>query len=87
MQATIPSLTFTDYLSVAAQVAERLAADAVNQDRSGELPTAEVEALKQSGLLLLPIPRQYGGAGATWPQVYQAVQALANAQGSVGQLY
>ncbi|MEA5449582.1 acyl-CoA dehydrogenase family protein [Leptolyngbya sp. CCNP1308] len=87
MQATLPSTTFTDYLSVAASVAEQLAADAVNQDRSGELPTAEVEALKKSGLLLLPIPRQYGGAGATWPQVYQAVQALANAQGSVGQLY
>jgi alkylation response protein AidB-like acyl-CoA dehydrogenase len=87
MQATLPAITFTDYLSVAAQVAEQLAADAVNQDREAGLPTAEVEALKRSGLLLLPIPRQYGGAGATWPQVYQAVQALANAQGSVGQLY
>ncbi|MBE9156976.1 acyl-CoA dehydrogenase family protein [Nodosilinea sp. LEGE 06152] len=87
MQATRPSITFTDYLSVATQVAEQLAADAVNQDREAGLPTAEVEALKQSGLLLLSIPRQYGGAGATWPQVYQAVQALANAQGSVGQLY
>ncbi|MEM9163509.1 MAG: acyl-CoA dehydrogenase family protein [Cyanobacteria bacterium P01_F01_bin.4] len=76
-----------DYLAVAAKVGQQLAVNAVQQDAEAGIPTVEVEALKRTGLLLLPIPREYGGAGARFPEVYQVVKTLAKAQGSVGQLY
>ncbi|MEO0984161.1 MAG: acyl-CoA dehydrogenase family protein [Cyanobacteria bacterium J06639_14] len=76
-----------DYLTVAQDVATALAEKATQHDAEAGLPTEEVAALKASGLLLLPIPRQFGGAGATWPQLYRVVQTLAKASGSIGQLY
>lgn len=87
MHSTLQSVTASDYLSIAHRVAQQLAANAVQQDAEAGIPDAEVEALKRSGLLLLSVPRAYGGAGATWPEVYKVVQILASAQGSVGQLY
>lgn len=76
-----------DYLTVAQEVAATLAEKATQHDAEAGLPVEEVAALKASGLLLLPIPRQFGGAGANWPQIYRVVQTLANASGSIGQLY
>ncbi|NER80457.1 MAG: monooxygenase, partial [Leptolyngbya sp. SIO1D8] len=76
-----------DYLTMAKEVAMQLAEKAVQHDVEAGLPIEEVAVLKESGLLLLPVPRQYGGAGATWPQLYKVVQTLANASGSIGQIY
>jgi len=33
------------------------------------------------------VPREYGGAGATWVEAFKIVQELAKADGSIGQLY
>lgn len=85
--APMLSATVKDYRAIANQVSAQLAAHGVEQDAKAGSPVEEVSALKQSGLLLLPIPREYGGAGATWPQTYNVVQILSKAQGSVGQLY
>lgn len=91
MQTTISSNTLNslakDYLTVANDVAAAIANHAIEYDTAAGLPTAEIAALKEAGLLLLPVPRACGGAGATWPQLYQVVQALASASGSIGQLY
>ncbi|MEM8810215.1 MAG: acyl-CoA dehydrogenase family protein, partial [Cyanobacteria bacterium P01_G01_bin.38] len=76
-----------DYQAVAAKVGQQLAVNAVQQDLEAGIPSIEVDTLKHTGLLLLPIPREYGGAGAKFPDVYQVVKTLAKAQGSVGQLY
>ncbi|MFE4106612.1 acyl-CoA dehydrogenase family protein [Almyronema epifaneia] len=76
-----------DYLAVARQVAQSLAETAVARDRSADLPHQEVRLLKESGLLLLPVPRHYGGVGATWPETYRALQTIAHAEGSTAQLY
>ena len=87
--STLKSLNIfvKDYLTVAQEVANVLAEQAVQHDTEAGLPTEEVAVLKASGLLLLPVPREFGGAGANWPQVYQVVQMLASASGSIGQLY
>ena len=79
--------TVKDYRAIANEVSAQLAAHGVEQDAKAGSPVEEVSALKQSGLLLLPIPREYGGVGATWPQIYNVVQILSKAQGSMGQLY
>lgn len=76
-----------DYLTVAQEVADRIAAKANQYNAEAGLPNEEVALLKDTGLLLLPVPREYGGAGATWPQLYQVVKLLAGASGSICQLY
>jgi len=82
MQTTSPietsNISTRDYLTVAEEVAANLAANAIQYDAEAGLPTEEVSMLKESGLLLLPVPREYGGAGASWPQLYRVVQILAS---------
>lgn len=91
MQTTSLSITSNvfvkDYLTVAQQVADAIAVNANQYDTAAGLPTEEIALVKASGLLLLPIPREYGGAGASWPQLYRVVQILASASGSIGQIY
>jgi len=76
-----------DYLEVAQEVANEITAQANQYDTAAGLPNEEISLIKKSGLLLLPIPREYGGAGARWPQLYRVVQILASASGSIGQIY
>lgn len=91
MQAACSSEAFNttakDYLTVANDAAKAIAEQAVQHDAEAGLPLEEVAILKESGLLRLPVPRTYGGGGATWPQLYQVVQILARASGSIGQIY
>ncbi|MGP1387254.1 MAG: acyl-CoA dehydrogenase family protein [Thainema sp.] len=91
MQTTSLSTTFNifakDHLEVAREVATAIATQATQYDIEAGLPTEEIAILKKSGLLLLPIPREYGGAGATWPQLYRVVRIIAGASGSIGQIY
>lgn len=77
-----PTLTATvkDHLTIANDVSAQLAANAVEQDAKTDIPLEEVGILKQSGLLLLPIPREYGGVGASWPQVLEVTRILSRAQ-------
>jgi alkylation response protein AidB-like acyl-CoA dehydrogenase len=76
-----------DYMAIATAVSQELAASAVERDRLAGVPEEEVRILRQTGLLSLVVPRQYGGAGATWIDAFQIVKELAKADGSVGQLY
>lgn len=76
-----------NYRERAAKVAQVLRDSAVERDRQGDIPQAEVQLLKDSGLLLLPVPKEYGGTGASWSQMYRVVQTLSTADGSTGQLY
>ena len=88
VSSTQPADVFAkDYLTVAQEVAAAIAAEALGHDIDAGLPVEEVAQLKASGLLLLPVPREYGGAGASWPELYRVVQTLAGASGSIGQIY
>jgi alkylation response protein AidB-like acyl-CoA dehydrogenase len=87
MPTTLQRTDVKDYLAVAADVAAQLSVNAVSRDVEAGIPAEEVRLLKESGLLLLPIPQEYGGAGRSWTEIYRVIQTLASAQGSVGQLY
>ncbi|WP_036485360.1 acyl-CoA dehydrogenase family protein [Myxosarcina sp. GI1] len=76
-----------DYQTIAAEVSQALAVNALERDRLGGIPQEEIELLKKSGLLLLSVPQEYGGIGATWTETYKVVQTLSKADGSLGQLY
>lgn len=87
MPATLLQLQPDDPLSVAKSLAARLAVTAVERDRSGGHAAAEREWIRESGLLTLSIPTEYGGAGADWPTVYQAIRILAQADSALAHVF
>ncbi len=76
-----------DYIDIAVSLSQELAKTAVERDAKGGVPEEEIELLRDSGLLPLVVPKQYGGTGATWVDGLKVVQELSKADGSIGQLY
>lgn len=76
-----------DYKAIATALSQELAASAVERDCEAGIPDLEIQRLRDVGLLPLMVPREYGGAGATWVEAFKIVQELAKADGSIGQLY
>ena len=74
-------------LAIAADLAERLAATAVERDRAGGHPKHERELIRDSGLLTLSIPVEFGGQGADWATVMAAVRILAKADSALAHLF
>src|SRR5580693_6678288 len=74
------------WIERAAEVAAVLATDAAARDRAGATPYAEIQLLKDSGLVTLLGPVEHGGAGLDWPAAYRVVREVAKADGSIGQL-
>lgn len=72
--------------TVAQQVAGKLAKDALERDRKNLQPFAEVQLLREAGLLDLLVPAEFGGAGAHWETAFDVVRILAAADGSIAQL-
>lgn len=69
------------------RLARRLAASAVERDRAGGSPQAERELLRDSGLLTLAVPQQYGGQGVAWPEIYRITRYLAAVDSSLAHLF
>lgn len=74
------------WLERAQEVADILAVDAVARDRANEVPTAEVQLLKNAGLVTVLGPAVHGGAELRWETVLKIVRIIARADGSIGQL-
>ncbi|MFJ5802428.1 acyl-CoA dehydrogenase family protein [Streptomyces decoyicus] len=74
------------WIERAAEVAAVLATDAIARDHAGATPYAEVQLLKDSGLVTLLGPTAHGGAGQDWPTAYRVIREVAKADGSIGQL-
>jgi len=56
---------------------QELARTAVERDRRGGHAAEQKELLRQHGLLLLSVPREYGGVGASWPEILDIVRRIA----------
>ncbi|MCS4249028.1 MULTISPECIES: acyl-CoA dehydrogenase family protein [unclassified Pseudomonas] len=73
------------------QTAKLLAAEfaltAVERDERGGTPKAERDALRQSGLLALSIPTQYGGLGARWSETLGIVREFAKVDSSIAHVF
>lgn len=74
------------WIERARQVATTLAADAVERDRALQVPRAEVDLLKESGLVTLLGPVEHGGAGQSWTTALRVIRAVSAGDGSIGQL-
>ena len=68
-------------------LAVSLAATAVERDKRGGTALAERALIRQSGLLTLSVPREFGGPGEPWPLIYRIVRRLAAADSSLAHLY
>ncbi|MEU2006229.1 acyl-CoA dehydrogenase family protein [Rhodococcus sp. NPDC019627] len=78
--------TSAEWIARAQEVSDILARDAVERDRVGAAPYAEVQLLKDSGLVTLLGPTEFGGGGQRWETAYQVVRVIARGDGSIGQL-
>ncbi len=76
-----------DYIDIAASLSKELAQSVVERDIKGGVPEEEINRLRETGLLPLVVPKQYGGIGATWIDALKIVRKLSKADGSIGQLY
>ncbi|MET3767651.1 alkylation response protein AidB-like acyl-CoA dehydrogenase [Marisediminicola sp. UYEF4] len=85
-QGQRPPAAAEAWLDRAREVADILAADAVERDRANLPPRAEVDLLKRSGLVTLLGPIGHGGGGQTWETAYRVIRIVASADGSIGQL-
>lgn len=78
--------TAEQWLARAEEVADILAADAVERDRANLAPHAEVRLLKNAGLVTVLGPKAFGGAELPWHVVNRIVRIIARADGSIAQL-
>ena len=74
-------------LEVAQQLAEQFAQTAAERDRAGGNPKYERDLIRQSGLLGLSIPTQYGGQGADWKTIFQTIRTIAQVDSSLAHVY
>jgi alkylation response protein AidB-like acyl-CoA dehydrogenase len=74
------------WTEVAEKVAATLAVDALERDRRNAVPTVESALLKESGLVTLLDPVEFGGGGGHWESAFLAVRILARADASIAQL-
>jgi alkylation response protein AidB-like acyl-CoA dehydrogenase len=86
MNASSPLLT-SNPLHIAQQLAEQFATTAAERDKQGGNPKYERDLIRQSGLLGLAIPTQYGGQGAGWKTVFQTIQVIAQVDSSLAHVY
>ncbi|WP_295997502.1 acyl-CoA dehydrogenase family protein [Rugamonas sp.] len=74
-------------IGIATELAQRLAASANARDQAGGHAAREREWIRESGLLTLSIPTEFGGQGAAWPVVYQVIRILARADSALAHVF
>lgn len=74
-------------LEIARQLATLFAHTAVERDHSGGTPKLERDAIRESGLLSLMIPKQYGGHGADWQLTMHTIRELARVDSSIAHVF
>ncbi|MBJ7341261.1 MAG: SfnB family sulfur acquisition oxidoreductase [Mycolicibacterium sp.] len=75
-----------DAVSVAARLSARFGAEASTRDADRELPRGPVRTLKDSGLLALSVPAEYGGVDAPATVIAEVFRLLAHADPSLAQI-
>lgn len=79
--------TANPYLAKAVELRDIFARDAIEIDQSGGRPAEQIRLLKESGLVNLVIPKEFGGAGEPYSTAMRIVREFAKVDGSLGYLY
>lgn len=83
-----PLATGTDYEALATRfrpIFQRIAAGAVEREQSRSLPHEPIQWLKEAGFGAVRVPVEYGGGGASLPQLFELLIELAEADSNVPQ--
>lgn len=79
--------TSNPHFAKAVRLREIFARDAAERDRAGGKPLEQLALLKESGLLNLLIPTEFGGAGERWSTALKIAREFAKVDGALGHLY
>ena len=74
-------------LDIARELASEFARTAVDRDARGGTPKAERDRLRNSGLLSLSIPGQFGGLDANWSETFEVVREFARVDSSIAHVF
>jgi acyl-CoA dehydrogenase len=84
---TIHEQVMLDPVTLAHEVGSVLSAQAAQVDEEGTFPELGMRELKQSGLMGLLVPHDYGGFGASYATMSQVAQILSSACLSTGMIW
>ncbi|MHC5933125.1 acyl-CoA dehydrogenase family protein [Nostoc sp.] len=76
-----------NYLDLAKSLAKEFAQTAVARDAKGGTPKHERDRLRQSNLLKLIVPTEYGGLGQNWITVLQITREFAKVDSSIAHVF
>jgi len=79
--------SFQSPLEIAHLLSGDFAENAAERDINGGTPKRERDAIRQSGLLALSIPRQHGGLGIGWSETLDIVREFARADSSIAHVF
>ncbi|NYH25427.1 acyl-CoA dehydrogenase family protein [Paraburkholderia bryophila] len=65
---------------------DALRASAAQRDRDGGHAAQEKQWIADAGLLTLAVPREFGGAGARWPDIYETIRRIARVDSALAHL-
>jgi alkylation response protein AidB-like acyl-CoA dehydrogenase len=65
---------------------DALRASAAQRDREGGHAAQEKQWIADAGLLTLAVPREYGGPGARWPEIYETIRKIAQVDSALAHL-
>jgi alkylation response protein AidB-like acyl-CoA dehydrogenase len=84
---TIVSVKEDFYIEKAKKLAEYFAEDAAERDQLGGTPKKQKDKIRESGLLNLLIPKEYGGEGQEWSTALKIVREFSKTDAAIGHLY
>lgn len=74
-------------LEIAEQLSQYFYQTAAERDTKGGTPWEQRAAIRESGLLKLSIPKELGGLGASWPEVYKVIRTIARVDSSLAHVF
>ena len=84
---TLTSHEVENPLDIAKRLAGQFALTAAERDFLGGTPKLERDEIRNSGLLGLIIPVEYGGLGADWLQTMLCIREIAKADSSIAHVF
>jgi SfnB family sulfur acquisition oxidoreductase len=73
-------------IAIAKELAAEFLQEDSERDRDRRLPIEEVKKFSQSGLWGIIVPKEYGGAGASYATLAEVVKIISEADSSLGQI-